>query len=158
MRLALVTGTRPHLGPAAATLTRAGFEVTTWEVGAPPPSQGPVDCYLQLPCAGTATDLVCRTDTLAAVASRLRPDASVLLAVDEPDPTDWPSTTLAPDLLAAVAVALLEDLGRPSSRLAVVPLAAFARLTPAALVHDADEVVLDLTQWEIPTPPLVPAP
>src|SRR4029453_672492 len=50
------------------------------------------------------------------------------------------------DLLAAVALALLEDLGRPTSRLGVVPLATFARIT------------LDLTQWEMPTPPPAPAP
>lgn len=135
MPRALVTGTGPYLGPAAATLDRAGFEVTTWEVGAPPPGQVPVDCYVQLPCGGRAGDLICRTDTLAAMAGRLRPNASVLLAVDEPDS----------GLLAAVATVLLEELGRPASRLAVVPLSTF-------------EAVVDLTQWEIPTPPLVSAP
>jgi hypothetical protein len=146
MPLALVTGTRPHLGPAATTLGRRGFEVITWEVGAPAPGREPVDCYLQLPCAGAATDLICRTDTLAAVAGRLRPTASILLAVA--DPGSQP-VAVAADLLASIALALLEELGRPPGRLAVVPLAAFVPV---------DVPVLDLPQWEMPTPPLVSAP
>ena len=113
----------------------------TWEVGAPPPDRGPVDCYLQLPCAGAATDLICRTDTLAAVAGRLRPNASIFLAIDE-------RATLPSDLLASVALALLDDLGRPAARLAVVPLSAFVPV----------DALLDLRQWEMPTPPLVSAP
>jgi hypothetical protein len=145
MPLALVTGTRLHLGPAATTLGRSGFEVITWEAGDPPPGRGAVECYLQLPCGGAATDLICRTDTLAAVAGRLRPNASVLLAVGEPDSQP---TTLASDLLASVALAVLEDLGRPATRLTVVPLAAFVPV----------DALLDLTQWEMPTPPLVSAP
>ena len=149
MPLALITGTRPHLGPAAATLGRAGFDVMTWAVGSPAPrTDTPYDCYVQLPCAGAATDLVCRTDTLAAVASRLRPNASILLAVGEPESPGSRSATFASDLLASVALALLEDLGRPATRLAVFPLAAFAPV----------DAFLDLAQWEIPTPPLVSAP
>ncbi len=137
MPTALVTGTRQHLGAAAATLGRAGFEVRTWEAGFPGAPNGPFDCYVQLPCGEKAVDLVCRTDTLAAVACRLRPNASVLLAVEEPDSP--------PDLLAAVALALLEDLGRSATRLAVVPLESLCRPDPAV-------------QWEMPTPPLVSAP
>jgi hypothetical protein len=189
MPLALVTGTRLYLGPAAATLGRAGFEVTTWEAGAAGNPSGPFDCYVQLPCAVTAPslppaagtggggqapqpgrratdDLVCRTDALAAVADRLKPNASILLAVDEPDSSDAQHRTLPSDLLAAVALALLEDLDRPTSRLAVVPLAAFATRTTGTTQHDAVvaaaqtpvDAVLDLTQWEMPTPPLVSAP
>lgn len=189
MPLALVTGTRLYLGPAAATLGRAGFDVTTWEAGAAGTPSGPFDCYVQLPCALTALDqppgagtsveshdlrpgrraaddLVCRTDALAAVADRLKPDASILLVVDEPDSSDSQRKTLPSDLLAAVALALLEDLDRPTSRLAVVPVAAFATLAPATTQHDAlvaaaqtpVDALLDLTQWEMPTPPLVSAP
>lgn len=192
MPLALVTGTRLYLGPAAATLGRAGFEVTTWEAGTAGTPSGPFDCYVQLPCALTAPplpppvgadggcqaprpgrratdDLVCRADALAAVADRLKPNASILLAVDEPDSSDSSDAQrrpLAPDLLAAVALALLEDLDRPTSRLAVVPLAALATRAPATTQHGAPvaapqapvDALLDLTQWEMPTPPLVSAP
>jgi hypothetical protein len=54
-----------------------------------------------------------------------------------------------------VAIALLEDLGRPAARVAVLsvedlwrPAPAFTRLDP----------VIGATQWETPTPPLVSAP
>jgi len=168
MPFALVTGTRQHLGPAAATLGRAGFEVMTWATdSSAAPAGGPFDCYVQLPCTAAdlpaaaatcgrpgrraADDLVCRTDALAAVAARLKPNASILLAVDEPASSDPQRKMLPADLLSAVALALLEDLGRPTSRLAVVPVAALA--TPAPV-----EQLLDLTQWEMPTPPLVSAP
>lgn len=155
MPLALVTGLRPHLRPAAANLARAGFNVVTWERTASPPLPGgPFDCYVQLPCAD---DLVCRIDMLAAVVAQLRPNASVLLGVEEsksaargPQPDG-----LAPDLLAAVALALLEELGQPAARVTVLsvddlcrPAPAFARIDP----------VVGATQWEMPTPPLVSAP
>ena len=167
MPLALVTGLPEHLGPTAATLGRAGFDVVTWETKAPPPAlDDRFDCYVQLPCAapaprssgpaadpGTAPggrapdDLICRIDRLAAVADRLGPKASVLLGVDETDPSAAPEPgALAPDLLAAVALALLEDLGRPAARVAVLPV--------ADLCRRAGEAV----QWEMPTPPLVSAP
>jgi hypothetical protein len=166
MPLALVTGPQEHLGPAAATLGRAGFNVVTWDTAAPPPLPGdPFDCYVQLPCAeattagsgisargagqiGTADrrppeDLVCRIDRLAAVASRLGPNASVLIGVEEADLSAAPQPgALAPDLLAAVALALLEDLGRPAARVAVLPVADLCRPV----------------QWEMPTPPRVSAP
>jgi hypothetical protein len=183
MPLALVTGTRPDLGAAAATLGRAGFDVMTWTVeSSAAPADGPFDCYVQLPCdvidlAATppaprgrpgrrvADDLVCRIDTLAAVADRLRPDASILLAVEEPDSAAGvQSRALAPDLLAAVALAMLEDLGRSTARLAVVPVAGLCRRGPAAAppVGAADQVgfdcLVDAAQWEMPTPPLVSAP
>jgi hypothetical protein len=120
--LALVTGAADLLGSVGAALSRAGFDVVTGETP-PPPSAGPFDCYVQLPCAaGRANrDLVCRIDALAAVAARLGPDASVILGVDG-----------AADLLAAVALALLEDLGRPSTRLVVLPVEDLCR--PAAPV------------------------
>ena len=103
------------------------------------------DCYVQLPCdrGAAAQDLVCRIDELAAVAGWLGPAASVLFAVDESDQAADPRPrALAPDLLAAVALALLEDLGRSTARVAVLGV---------------DDLCRD-PQWEIPTPPLVSAP
>jgi hypothetical protein len=192
--LALVTGTRRHLGPAAATLGRAGFDVMTWTVeSSDAPADGPFDCYVQLPCAVSdlaatppltprrpnsraVDDLVCRIDTLAAVADRLHPNASILLAVEGANPTAGAQSgvlapdllvagaqpgRLAPDLLAAVALALLEDLGRPAARLAVVSVAGLCRQGPAA-AGAADQAPFDrllgADQWEMPTPPLVSAP
>ena len=155
MPLALVTGSRPHLGPTAIALTRTGFNVVTWEKPAsPPPAGGPFDCYVQLPCAA---GLVCRMDTLAAVAARLGPNASVLLGVEDTDPaaTGQPGGRLAPDLLAAVALALLEDLGRPATRVAVLSVGDLCRPAPAFTRIDP---VVGATQWEMPTPPLVSAP
>lgn len=165
MPVALLTGTPHHLGPAAATVGRAGFDVMTWTAeSSTAPAAGPFDCYVQLPCAGdgspghrAADDLVCRIDTLAAVAERLQPNASIVLAVDEADLSAGPQAGgLAPDLLAAVALALLEDLGRPTARLAVLPVAEMCRRasTPAAL----GALVAAGSQCEMPTPPLVSAP
>jgi hypothetical protein len=146
MPLALVTGLRPHLAPAATALARTGFSVTTWESSASgPPPGGPFDCYVQLPCAAV-DKLTCRVDTLAAVVAYLRPEASVLLGVED---------GLAPDLLEVMALALLEDLGRPAARVAVLSLAALCRPAPAFTRLDP---VVGATQWEIPTPPLVVAP
>ena len=154
MPLALVTGSRPHLGQTATALARTGFNVATWETPtAPPPPGGPFDCYVQLPCAD---GLVCRMDTLAAVAARLRPDASVLLGVEDADPSvDPPPGSVAPDLLAAVALALLEDLGHPTTRVAVLSIGDLCRPAPAFTRLDP---VVGATQWEMPTPPLVSAP
>src|SRR5437764_327726 len=93
---------------------------------------GPAD-LATAPLAGrgagrSATDLVGRIDALAAVAGRLGPDASVILGIDDtggsgPDPGPAISgpgrpgpVPVAADLLAAVALALLEDLGRPATR------------------------------------------
>lgn len=174
--LALITGARLHLGAAAAALGRTGFEVLTWETGTPAATadpnwrslagtlrnpnagcgvDGPLDCYVQLPCwSRVAADLVCRMDALAAVAGRLRPDASVILAMEDVEPSGTPAPgSLAPDLLAAVALALLEDLGRPAARVAVLPVADLCR--PPV---EAPAVVTRPLQWEIPTPPLVSAP
>jgi hypothetical protein len=171
MRRALVTGPPEQVGSAGAALGRAGFDVVAWETETPPPHPGePFDCYVQLPCgraengggAGTGgrggpgagravEDLVSRIDALAAVAGRLGPTASVLLGVDESGPSGGPgSGTLAPDLLAAVALALLEDLGRPTARVAVLPVAVLCR---PPMGRPFDNV-----QWEMPTPPLVWAP
>jgi len=173
MPLALVTGPPDLLRSAGAALGRAGFDVVSGE--APPlPAAGPFDCYVQLPCTAgapvapgrvAAPDLVCRIDALAAVAGRLRPDASVILGVDEPgglspglpaagSPTAGSPTGASPagaDLLAAVALALLEDLGRSATRLAVLPVAELCR--PPAEAGGAGPA-----QWEMPTPPLVSAP
>ena len=154
MALALVTGSHPYLRPAATVLARTGFNVVTWDPPAsPPPPGGPFDCYVQLPCAD---GLMCRIDTLAAVAGRLGPDASVLLGVEDVDPGARAQRgATAPDLLEAMALALLEDLGRPAARVTVLsvgdlcqPAPAFARIDP----------VVGATQWEMPTPPLVSAP
>jgi hypothetical protein len=187
MPRALVTGLRPHLGPAAANLARAGFNVVTWETPASSPlPDGPFDCYVQMPCGGAAIrtsgrsrtrggraargagEFLCRIDTLAAVASQLRPNASVLLGVDEnqsasigleaapTDPLAGPRPdALAPDLLAAVALALLEDLGRPATRVAALSVEDLCRPAPAFARIDP---VVGATQWEMPTPPLVSAP
>jgi hypothetical protein len=154
MPLALVTGSRPHLGPTATALARTGFNVVTWETPAsPPPSGGPFDCYVQLPCA---EGLVCRMDTLAAVAALLGPNASVLLGVEDTDPSATPRPgALAPDLLAAVASVLLEDLGRPTTRVAVLSVGDLCQPAPAFTRIDP---VVGATQWEMPTPPLVSAP
>jgi hypothetical protein len=156
MPLALVTGLRPHLASAATALARTGFNVTAWEAtAAGPPPGGPFDCYVQLPCAATDS-LTCRVDTLAAVVAYLRPDASVLLGMDDaPGSAGAQPGRLAPDLLAAVALALLEDLGRPAARVAVLSLDALCR--PAPIFTRIDPVV-GATQWEMPTPPLVSAP
>ena len=104
-------------------------------------------------------------DTLAAVAGRLAPTASVLLGVDEAGPSGADSGHgLAPDLLAAVAVALLEDLGRPTTRVAAVPMAQLCRPAGAQTVTGgtpgaaAAGALPGAAQWEIPTPPLVSAP
>jgi len=176
MPIALVTGLRPHLAPAATALARTGFNVTTWESSASePPPGGPFDCYVQLPCgeaearprgsrpghrrdrsARGADELMCRVDELAAVAAYLRPNASVLLGVEDVDPVAGVQPgALAPDLLAAVALALLEDLGRPAARVAVLSMADLCRPAPAFTRIDP---VVGATQWEIPTPPLVSAP
>ena len=154
MALALVTGSRPYLRPAATALARTGFNVVTWEpLASPPPPGGPFDCYLQLPCAD---GLVCRIDTLAAVAGRLGPDASVLLGVEDGQPGARSQRgATAPDLLEAMALALLEDLGRPATRVAVVSVGDLCRPAPAFTRMDP---VLGATQWEMPTPPLVSAP
>jgi len=169
--LALITGPREQVGSASVALGRAGFDVVGWETATPPPLPGqPFDCYVQLPGArpetggGTATgdrggggsrraveDLVCRIDALAAVVGRLRPTASILLGIDESGPSDNSgSGTLAPDLLAAVALALLEDLGRPTARVTVMPVADLCRPRAAGPLGNV--------QWEMPTPPLVSAP
>jgi hypothetical protein len=166
MLRALVTGPPEQVGSTGAALGRAGFDVVGWETATPPPRTGePFDCYVQLPCGGAPTgpgtgrpgghraveDLAYRIDALAAVAGRLRPTASILLGVDESGPSDTPgSGTLAPDLLAAVALALLEDLGRPRARVAVLPVADLCRPPVGG--------PLDNLQWETPTPPLVSAP
>ena len=158
MPRALVTGRSDLLGSAGAALDRAGFDVVTWETNAGCGADGPFDCYVQLPCeprdlsrggrAG-AGDLVGRADALAAVAGRLGPNASVLLGVDDADRAGTSDpVSLAADLLAAVALALLEDLGRPAARVTVLPVAELCR--PSAGVTQA--------QWEMPTPPLVSAP
>ena len=153
MALALVTGSRPYLRPAATALARTGFNVVTWETPAPTPSGGPFDCYVQLPCAD---GLVCRIDMLAAVAGRLGPDASVLLGVEDVDPGARSQRgAMAPDLLEAMALALLEDLGRPSTRVAVMSVSDLCRPAPAFTRIDP---VVGATQWEMPTPPLVSAP
>ena len=149
MPLALITGPRLHLNPAATALARTGFSVVTVETPAPTAlPDGPFDCYVQLPCA-EAGSLMCRVDALAAVATHLRPNASVLLGVEDPE------GGLAPDLLAAVALALLEDLGHPAARVAVLSVEALCRPAPAFARIDP---VVGATQWEIPTPPLVSAP
>ena len=156
MPLALVTGPRPHLNPAATALARTGFSVVTVETPAPTAlPEGPFDCYVQLPCAG-AGSLMCRVDALAAVASHLRANASVLLGVEDTDMAPAsPAGAIAPDLLAAVALALLEDLGRPAARVAVLSMDTLCRPAPAFARIDP---VVGATQWEMPTPPLVSAP
>ena len=142
MPLALVTGARELLGPAGAALGRAGFDVVAGET--PPPPAGPFDCYVQLPGdRRRGAELVARIDALAAVAGRLKPQASIVLGLEE---GAGPGT----DLLAAVALALLEDLGRPASRLAVVPV--------VDLCRPSEPLPVATLQWEMPTPPLVPAP
>ena len=54
-----------------------------------------------------------------------------------------------------MALALLEDLGRPTARVTVLSVAALCRPAPAFTRIDP---VVGATQWEIPTPPLVSAP
>jgi hypothetical protein len=124
-------------------------------------ADGPFDCYVQLPCGapaltrGAADDLVVRMDVLAAVADRLTPTASVMLGLDDFHRPDEPEPGgLAPDLLVAVAAVLLEDLGRPAARLAVLPVAELCRRPAAAPAGTARRAL----QWEMPTPPLVSAP
>ena len=168
MRRALVTGSSEHLGSTGAALGRAGFDVVSWEAATPPPGHdGIFDCYVQLPCrrhapSGAAPsreavdDLLARIDALAAVAGRLGPTASILLGIDETDASSGAGRGIpAPDLLEAVAMALLEDLGRPAARVAVLPVADLCRPLPdAAALGGPDRG----GQWETPTPPLVSAP
>jgi hypothetical protein len=166
MPLALLTGSaREHLGAAAAAVGRAGFEVVVWQT---PEDAGEspadlYDCYVQLPCgptiAGlqgrvTAPDLVCRIDTLAAVCGRLRPNASIILAVEDGGGSGPPGPApAADDLLAAVALALLDDLGRPAARIAVMSVVDLCRAP-----EEGGVAVIRAVQWEMPTPPLVSAP
>jgi hypothetical protein len=90
------------------------------------------------------------------VAAHLRPNASVLLGFEDPDPaTASQAGGLAPDLLAAVALALLEELGRPAVRVAALSVGDLCRAAPAFARIDP---VVGATQWEMPTPPLVSAP
>ena len=96
MPLALVTGSRPHLRPAGRGPRPDGLQCRHLGVaGVPSPRRAaPFDCYVQLPCADGGS-AVCRIDTLAAVAGRLGPNASVLLAVEDVDPGARPQTWLA---------------------------------------------------------------
>ena len=118
MPLALVTGSGRTLGSAGAALGRAGFDVVTWDVAAtapPPLPGGPFDCYVQLPCAGRTgpgprlPHRRAGRRGRAPRAGRLRPARRGRGRSAPPIPGPAP---LAPDLLAAVALALLEDLGR----------------------------------------------
>ena len=122
MPVALVTGTSRHISSAAATLGRTGFDVFTWAVGASrPPPERSVRLLRPAACAGARR---CRISSAGSTrwppwrvgsTGRLRP------AGRRRDPTRPPSPGgLAPDLLAAVARALLEDLGRIAARVAVV--------------------------------------
>jgi len=79
-----------------------------------------------------------------AVAHADRVNGLALLGVEENDASSAMAdpATAAPDLLAAVALALLEDLGRPTARVAVLPVADLCQAG----------------QWEMPTPPIVSAP
>ena len=70
------------------------------------------------------------------------PVGTLIADLDALPAADPGSRALAPDLLAAVALALLEDLGRATARVAVLPV---------------DELCREY-QWEMPTPPLVSAP
>jgi hypothetical protein len=165
MPLALVTGTPEHLGAAATAVGRAGFEVVVWQTTEDAGENPAVlfDCYVQLPCGSTITggrgriaapDLVCRIDTLAAVACRLRPNASIILGVEDGDGSGLPlPATAAGDLLATVALAVLEDLGRWASRIAVMSVSDLCRPP-----EEGGIAVIPALQWEMPTPPLVSAP
>ncbi len=132
MPVALVTGEAMEAAAVSAGFERHGFEV---HVAAPWGSNrlpaGGIDCYVQLPgrgCDQVSTMpaaaslgrgyLVGRLDLLALLARRLSPLATVLLAVEEPDPFHPGSPH---DLLAALAAVVLEDAGRPNVRVVVLP-------------------------------------
>ena len=61
--------------------------------------------------------------------------------------------TAAGDLLATVALAVLEDLGRWASRIAVMSVSDLCRPP-----EEGGIAVIPALQWEMPTPPLVSAP
>jgi hypothetical protein len=167
MPLALLTGSIPeHLAATAAAVGRAGFEVVVWQ--APDDAdESPADlfdCYVQLPCGPTvpgplgrmtaARDLVGRIDTLAAVCGRLRPNASIILGVEDGDGSGPAGpATAASDLLAAVALVVLDDLGRSAARIAVLSVVDLCRAP-----EEGGVAVIRAVQWEMPTPPLVSAP
>jgi hypothetical protein len=163
MPLALVTGSAEHLGAAATAVGRAGFEVVVWQTTEDAGENPAVlfDCYVQLPGSTmpgvgriAAPDLVCRIDTLAAVAGRLRANAAIILGVEDGDGSGLPlPVSAAGDLLAAVALALFEDLDRPAARIAVMSVLDLCRPP-----EEGGVAVIPAVQWEIPTPPLVSAP
>lgn len=104
-RNALITGGTEAADAAASVLAMRG-----WKVLGPASPPGPVSCYVQMPTGHQG--LSARVDQLVGVAPRLGEGATVLLAVDD-DST--------PELLAALAAVVLEDIGRTDARIAVIP-------------------------------------
>ena len=125
MPVALVTGDAAETGAVAAGFERRGFAVQTaapWGSGHLP--AGGIDCYVQLPVGTGAAGpvlgrggLVGRLDLLALMARRLSPLATVLLAVDRTDPFEPGSPD---DMLAALALVVLEEAGRDQVKVVVL--------------------------------------
>lgn len=138
MSIALLTGEAMETAEVTAGFERHGFEV---HVAAPWGSNrlpaGGIDCYVQLP-GGTVpaapalgrNGLVGRLDLLALMARRLSPTATVILAVDDSEPSQTGGSN---DLLAALAMVVLEEAGREKVRVVVLP---------ATEVSRHDEVVI----------------
>jgi len=124
MPVALVTGEVAEAAAVCPGFERHGFEVHTvapWGSNRLP-ARG-IDCYVQL-SGGTAgpglgrAGLVGRLDLLALLARRLSPLATVLLVVNESDSLQPGSPS---DMLAALALVVLEEAGRDRVRVVVLP-------------------------------------
>lgn len=128
MPVALVTGDAAETATVTAGLARRGFAVhEAGPSGGGVLPAGGIDCYVQLPGGSSRTGrgpgregLAGRLDLLAQAARRLSPLATVLLAVDDTDPS--PAARSA-DLLAALALVVLEEAGRERVRVVVVAAA-----------------------------------
>lgn len=120
-----MTGGTADTDAVAAALGRHGYGVWVSASPGPMPPMESVDCYVQMPwqqeptAAGWSQEsLVARLDVLAAVASHLSPRATVLLGVEESDPARFSPSE---ELLAALALVVLADLGRADARVVALP-------------------------------------
>ncbi len=142
---ALVTGGAGWGTAVIPALERRGFSVVAEHCassGGPVQlSEGPFQCYVQLPWSSPpgraaaptwmSDALVPRLELLAAVASRLAPRASVLLALDG---SDTHNAGAATGLLEALALVVLEECGRPEACVSTVPAAELGRLRATSRV------------------------
>lgn len=128
--VALVTGNPADGEAVAALLRRRSYRVCSAFRGDRPPGPGEVACYVQLPwsaddggCEPLRDGLAGRLDLLAAVAPSLAPRATVLLAVADDSLGRFGTS---PELLAAIATVMLEDLAC-DARVVALPASELAR-------------------------------